>query len=197
MTMAAELPTYEPREIATGETPKWTKSLDDYPAGEGWALDYYFRGAGTGFDVAAVSDGDDFTISVPAASTTALTPGNYFWQAWVSKGGEKYQVGAGAVTVTQGFASVAAATTVDNRSEAKKIIDAIDATLEGRATTDQQQYQISGGGGYRMLMKIPVGELIVLRKHYAGIYARERRRARVRRGGALFSTVKVRFDKPK
>lgn len=195
--MSTELPTYEPREIATGETPRWTKSLNDYPASEGWALTYYFRGAGEGFDVTAVADGDDFTISVPAASTTAMTPGTYYWQAWVSKDGEKYQVGEGAVAVKQGFAAVDAETIVDNRSQAKKILDAIDATLEGRATTDQQQYQISGGGGFRMLMKIPVGELTGLRKYYAGIYAREQRRARVRRGGTLFSTIKVRFDTPK
>jgi hypothetical protein len=194
--MSNDLPTYEPREIATGETPKWKKSLADYPAGEGWELKYYFRGAGAGFDVTAVADGDGYLVAVPAGATDDLTPGNYFWQAWVSLGGEKCQVGEGSVTVKQGFMSMEAGTTVDNRSKARKILDAIDATLEGRATTDQQQYQISGGGGYRMLMKIPVGELITLRKEYARICAREKRRARVRRGGTLFSTVKVRFDKP-
>jgi hypothetical protein len=194
--MSTDLPTCEPREMTTGTTPKWTKTLD-YPASEGWALNYYFRGAGPGFDVAAVADGDDFTVSLLAAATAAMTPGAYYWQAWVSKATEKYQVGEGTMIVKQGFAAMEAETTVDNRSEAKKILDSIDATLEGRATTDQQQYQISGGGGYRMLMKIPVSELITLRKHYAGIYARELRRARMRRGGALFSTVKVRFDRPK
>ncbi len=193
----AELRTYEPREFSTGETPKWTKSFDGYPASEGWTLDYHFRGAGAGFDVAATADGDDFIVAVPTAATDALTAGNYFWQAWINKDGEKYQVGEGSVTVKQGFAAVAPGTTVDNRSQAKKILDAIDATIEGRATTDQQQYQISGGGGYRMLMKIPITELVTLRKYYAGIYAREQRRARLRRGGTLFSTVKVRFDTPK
>lgn len=195
--MTAELPTYEPREISTGETPQWTKSFDAYPASDGWILNYYFRGGGAGFDVAAVADGDNFKVSVPSASTTTLTPGAYYWQAWVSKGAEKYQVGEGSVTVKQGFVAVAAATVVDNRSQVKKILDAITATIEGRATSDQQQYTISGGGGYRMLMKIPVGELITLRKEYARLYAREQRRARVRRGGTLFSTLKVRFDNPK
>jgi hypothetical protein len=195
--MAAELRTYEPREVSTGETPQWTKSFDDYPASEGWALSYYFRGPGAGFDVAATADGDDFTIAVPAAATADLTPGTYFWQAWVSKADEKYQVGEGSVTVKEGFAAVTTETSVDKRSQAKRILDAIDATLEGRATTDQQQYQISGGGGYRMLMKIPVGELITLRKYYAGIYSEELRQARARRGGNLFKTVKVRFTIPK
>ncbi|HEY0101363.1 MAG TPA: hypothetical protein VGB76_20735 [Pyrinomonadaceae bacterium] len=191
--MAAELRSYEPREIATGETPQWTKSFDDYPASDGWALNYYFRGPGAGFDVAATADGDDFIAAVPAGATDALTPGAYFWQAWVSKDTEKYQVGDGAVTVKQGFAAVTTAMTVDNRSKAKRIIDAIDATLEGRATTDQHMYMI----GNRQLMRIPVEQLISLRGHYATIYGEELRQARARRGGTLFKTLKVRFTKPK
>ena len=111
----------------------------------------------------------------------------------MSKGSERYQVAEVTVKVKQGFTGVSTATTVDNRSKAKKTLDAIDATLEGRATTDQHMYMI----GNRQLMRIPVEQLISLRKEYARIYAREQRNARVRRGGTLFTSVKVRFDKAK
>jgi hypothetical protein len=191
-----DLPTYEPREFAAGETPRWRKSLADFPASDGWALDYYLRGAGAGFDVRAAADGDDFLFEVPLASTENLAPGNYRWQGWVSKGAESYKVAEAPVVVKQGFAGVAANTTVDTRSQVKRILDAIDALIEGKATRDQQQYTIAGGGGYRMLMRIPVSELVQLRKEYARLYARERRRERVRRGGSVFPTIKVRFDRP-
>lgn len=192
-----DLPSYEPREFAAGETPRWTKALADFPASDGWALDYYLRGAGAGFDVSATADGDGFVVEVPAASTENLTPGNYRWQGWVSKGAEQYKVVDAPVVVKRGFVGVAAATVVETRSEVKQILDAIDALLKGKATKDQQQYTIAGGGGYRMLMRIPVGELIQLRKEYARLYAAERRRERARRGGSPFSTIKVRFDVPR
>jgi hypothetical protein len=191
-----ELPTYEPREFAAGETPRWRKSLDDFPASEGWALDYYLRGDGAGFDVQASADGDDFLVEVPADSTEGLTPGNYRWQGWVSKGAERYKVADAAAVVKQGFVAVGEDATVDTRSQVKRILDAIDALLEGKATKDQQQYTIAGGGGYRMLMRIPVSELIHLRKEYARLYGAERRRERVKRGGSPFATIKVRFDQP-
>jgi hypothetical protein len=191
-----ELPTHEPREFAAGETPRWRKSLADFPASDGWALDYYLRGAGAGLDAGASADGDGFLVEVPAAATENLAPGSYRWQGWVSKGAERYQVADVPVVVKQGFAGVVAAATVETRSEVKQILDAVDAMIKGKATKDQQQYTIAGGGGYRMLMRIPVSELIQLRREYARLYAAERRRERIRRGGSPFSTIKVRFDRP-
>ncbi|HEV2706251.1 MAG TPA: hypothetical protein VGV59_10030 [Pyrinomonadaceae bacterium] len=183
-------PTAEPREIVAGAQLEWTKELDDYPASE-WTLTYYCRGTGTGFDAIAVADGDTHVLTVPAADTAAMTPGVYYWQAWVEKGGEKFVVASGQVTVKKGFASVATGVAVDERSQAKKILDAIDAMMLGKATLDQQEYQINN----RALKRIAPERLLELRKYYAGLYATERRRARVRAGRTLFQTVNVRFDK--
>lgn len=139
------IPTYEPREIVVGSTLKWTRDFEGYPASE-YSLTYYFRGAGQGFDA--------------AATTSEMTPGAYYWQAVAVKDGEKFVAARGEAKAVAGLASVAAATTVDGRSEAKKTLDAIDALLAGKATLDQQQYSIAGGGGYRMLSRIPITELL-------------------------------------
>ena len=47
-----------------------------------------------------------------------------------------------------------------------KTIDAIEATLEGRAASDQQAYAIQG----RRVDRIPVPELIQLHEYYSTLY---------------------------
>jgi hypothetical protein len=44
--MAADIPTKEPLTIRAGDTIKWTKSIDDYKASDGWSLSCSFRGTG-------------------------------------------------------------------------------------------------------------------------------------------------------
>jgi hypothetical protein len=190
--MAEENPTFEPGIITAGETLKWTKSLVDYPASEGCALKYYFRGAGTGFDATAIADGDDYSITVPAATTAGMIAGTYTWQAEVSLSGEKFIVDSGEVTVKPGLAGVTTSTTHDGRSPAKKILDAIDAMILGKASRDQQEYTI----GNRALKRIPIPDLLALRTRYAQIYARERRADALRQGAPYLKNIYVRFRRP-
>lgn len=188
-----ELPTREPGAFAAGETPRWTKTLDDFPASEGWELTYYLRGAGAGLDVSATADGDGFLVEVQAASTENLTPGSYRWQGWVSKDDESYQVADAPVVVKRGFAGVAAETVVETRSEVKQILDAIDAMIKGKATRDQQEYTI----GDRQLRRLSITDLMAARKVYASLYAQELRRERVRRGGRFIESVNISFKRPR
>jgi hypothetical protein len=191
--MMGTVPTREPRDFTAGETVIWSKSLDDYSGSDGWALDYYFRGAGS-FDVSAAAQADGSFLATVAPDAVEAA-GRYYWQGWVSKGGEKHVVANGECEVKPGLAGDVDA--YDGRSNAKKILDAIDALLAGKASLDQQEYTISDGDSSRTLRRIPPGELLELRKTYARIVARERRRERVRRGGTLMSNVKVRFDRPR
>jgi hypothetical protein len=199
LIVTENIPTTEPGEIVIGSTLKWTRDLEDYPASE-YALKYYFRGAGKGFDAAATpdtGDGDRHAVTVAASVTAEMSPGTYYWQAVADKDGEKFFVGEGETKAVAGLASLAVTTTVDNRSPAKRILDAIDAMLAGKATKDQMEYQIGGDGSLRMLRTFPPSEWVGLRIIYARIVMRERRNARVKRGGTLFSSVKVRFDGPR
>lgn len=183
---------FEPREIVIGSTLKWRRDFPAYPASE-YALTYHFRGAGKGFDAEASADGDAHAVTVTAATTAEMTAGAYYWQAVAEKDGETFVAAKGEAKAVAGLASVDVAEVVDGRSEAKKTLDAIDALLAGRATLDQQQYSIAGGGSYRMLSRIPIPDLLKLRDEYARRVAREKRRARVRRGGTVMSSIKVRF----
>lgn len=186
--MHTDIPGYEPDEITAGETLEWTRDLDDFPA-SGWELKYYFRGAGAGFDATAAADGDTHAVTVPSSATANLAAGTYYWQAWAAQGDEKRLVASGQVAVKPSLAALTTATTFDGRSEVKKALDAIDAVLKNKATRDQQEYQI----GNRMLRRIPVDQLISLRRYYAGLYAKEQRRS----GGFFLQNIETRFSEPR
>jgi len=186
--MSIDRLTYEPSEFTIGETLAWSKSFANYSAADGWLLTYYFRGPST-FDVVATANGTEFDVDVAATVTAAKQAGLYFWQAWLSKGTDKVRVATGRTNAVAGLPTATAG--FDGRSDAEKLLAAIDALLEGKATVDQQEYTIGAGGSQQQLRKIPIPDLLELRKHYAAIVAGERRK-RNRRG--LGRTIRIQFD---
>ncbi len=190
MSFEDHLPFIEPEQLVAGETGQWKRRWPDFSAAAGWALNYYFRGPGAALDVTAAANGADFVVTVTSTQSAGLTAGVYFWQAWVVLGSVKHLVGEGQITIKQGFA--ATADPFDGRSPVKKILDAIDALVLGKATLDQQEYTI----GTRSLKRIPVAELLALRTQYAQLYAREQRAARLRAGGPFFKNIYTRFTDP-
>lgn len=182
----------EPNEIVIGETLKWSKRLRDYSPADGWALTYSFRGPGTGLNVTATtdSDGRGFEIVVPFASTAAMSPGLYSWQAWASNGIEKYLVSEGESQAVASLASQDVDVSVDNRSQAKKILDAIDAVIANTATIQQMRVTVTSiGGAERTLQNFPPSELLAVRERYARIYAAEQ----LQKKGRSSQTIRTRF----
>jgi hypothetical protein len=192
MALEDHLPDYEPDEIAIGETLEWRKVLPDFPPADGWAVTYYVRGAGRGFDQAAAADGGGWRVTVDAGVTAQMSPGKYFFEARASKSGVEHEVARGEMTAVVSIKGMSVTATLDDRSQAQKILDAIDALVAGKATLDQQSYQI----GNRQLARIPIPDLIALRTRYAQVVARERRTRRLREGAPYLKTVYVRFDRP-
>lgn len=74
-------------------------------------------------------------------------------------------------------------------SHAKTMLDAIEAVLEGRITSDVEQYSIGG----RQITKIPISELSVLRSKYKAEVAREEEADRLKMGLKNKRMIKVRF----
>jgi hypothetical protein len=182
-----------PKEFTVGESLEWTVSFDDYPASDGWILTYYFRGAGTGFNASAAADGDDHLIEVAKTATAALTAGKYSYQAFAELGEAKVLVDVGEAIVKESLAALSTGTAYDARSQVKIILDNIDAMIAGKATLDQQEYSI----GTRQLRRIPLPDLIALRKEYARLYAAEQRAEKLKNGGSLIRNHKVRFRNPR
>ncbi|WP_341755596.1 phage major capsid protein [Candidatus Tisiphia endosymbiont of Ptychoptera albimana] len=61
----------EPTSFTAGETVKWQRYLNKYPATEGWNLSYSFRNYTTGFDVAAIAEDDYYLVLLGSEITTA------------------------------------------------------------------------------------------------------------------------------
>ncbi len=182
--MTAAIPTTEPATIAAGDTVKWSRSLGDYPASDGWTLSYEFVNSTHRFTATASASGADHLVTLSAATTGAYTAGWYDWRARASKSGEVYTIGTGR---TQVLASFAAAT--DARGFSRTLLDKVETMLSGKATADVQSYQIQG----RQLSKYTFEELLRLRSTLQAEVAREDAALAAENGQADRRRIYVRF----
>lgn len=138
----ADIPTIEPAKLTAGDTVKWKRALAHYKASEGWVLTYALRGAGN-IDLTASADGDDHLIEILAATSTAYTAGIYSWQAYATKGAERFGTGFGRIEILPNLAAVTDPT-YEHRSEAKVIYDQLVAAYKSYTGSrgGVQQYTI-------------------------------------------------------
>jgi hypothetical protein len=115
--------------------------------------------SGSAITFTATADGSGYTVTVLAATTAGWAAKDYAWSAYVTKAAERYTVDSGVVTV---LPDPGQATGIDRRSHARKVLDAIEAVLEGRASKDQVQYRSTAA----MLTRTPMGDLLMLRSKY-------------------------------
>lgn len=152
--MTAAIPTSEPATINPGDTVKWTRSLADYPASDSWVLSYEFVNSGSRFAATASASGADHLVTLAAATTSGYTAGTYDWRARVTKSGEVYTVGQGRTIVRASFASA-----TDARSSARVALEAVEACIQGRASSSTLEYEIAG----RRLKHLSPADLLKLR----------------------------------
>ncbi len=153
--MAFPIPSLEPARVIAGDTIQWTRLLHDYPAGDGWTLAYTLINAAGKVTIAASAQGDDFLVNVPAATSALWSAGDYAWRAQVSKAGQVFTVASGRITIEPAFS----AATLDDRSAARKMLDAVEAVLGNRASSEVAEYEING----RQLKYLSIPDLLKLR----------------------------------
>ena len=183
----------EPSEIIIGDSLLWRRRgvqaiseiIDGIPtyvdikASEGWALKFVAVGKLGVVSITASADdedADDFKFYVTAAVTAAYVAGDYLWQLVATKTTTRYTIAEGRVTLTDNIAGRSAL--YDNRSHAKKVLDAVEAVMENRATQDQMSYQIGG----RSLSRTPLPDLLKLRATYKTEYEGELATANIAAG---------------
>ena len=165
--MAPQIPTSYPKSFGQGTTLKVSRSFSDYPANDGWTLILTVNGASS-HSWTAAADGSDYLITISSSdSTTYLPPGKYYFKEYVSKSGERYEVSSDVFDVTPDYSGLAVN---GARTKNEIILEAIDAKLEGRFSSDAESYSIGG----RSISKIPIKELTSLRAQYAYKVSRER-----------------------
>lgn len=180
----------EPDHIVAGDTVAWLRELPEYPASDGWSLEYYFRGQAGSFQVTATAEGDAHRVEVAPGTSAGWAPGTYVWQAFATKTGARHRVDSGELVVEIDFTQVSGA--YDPRSHAEKMVEAIEALMERRATTDQQSYKLPDG---RELQRLGLADLNAWHKRYRQIVANEKRSKRLKDGGQLTGMIQVRFTR--
>lgn len=170
-----------PSELTAGNTWTWNAAYGDYPSST-WSATAHFRNAAESFSVSSSASGDGFTFAETAANTAAIKAGKY--KVTVRVAYSTY-----AFTADEGWCEIlpdpASGVKTDPRSWARRTLDAVEAFLEGNASTAQQSMSIAG----RSISRWSVPELMEWR---------DRLRAEVRtdeRGSAagLGRDIRVRY----
>lgn len=169
-------------EIVIGDTLDFETSVPDYPNTDGWTLNFRLipivTGTAISFTAAGTptEDADGYRVQLAPATTAAWTAGDYAWNSYLTKTGARVTLESGQVTLLPDPAVATAPR--DNRSHARKVLEAIEAVIEGRATKDQEEYTI----GDRSLKRTPLEELRKMRTDYRAEVRAEEDAERVANG---------------
>lgn len=188
----------EKNEIMAGDTLELSLSYEGYSPSDGWLVWIALRGNLKSIDIKASTSGVTvdtsngcFDITVSPGTTDDYSAGDYQYSVYMYKGSptvtERHTVESGAVTIKSDLAVLTKDS--DARSHVKKVLDAIEAVIENRASLDQMSYEIAG----RKLSRMPIDDLLKLRDRYKTEYYREKRADRISQGLATNKQVKVRF----
>jgi hypothetical protein len=186
-----DMPSGEPSEVVAGDTWAWKRAdlAADFPPAS-YTLSYALKREGaTGAStmITAAESGDEYQVTVAAATTATYAAGVWRWEAYATRqsDGARVRVGYGQLIVKPNLA----AATTDPRGHAQRMLDAIEALLEGRATKDVNSMSIKD----RSLTKMTVQELRDWRDYYRAEVNRQKIAERKRLGKSTGRTMAVRF----
>ena len=176
-------PIYEATTFAAGDTVRWFRPdlAQLYPGG---TISYVLYGPSAPVSATADALGN---VVLTASQTTTMTAGRWSFTASVTVAGERATIVSGTVIVK---VNPATAGVTDNRSHARRVLDAIEATLENRATESHSILILSDG---RRMASVPHVELIQMRSKYTAEVAREAVAERLARGLAPRNRLLVRM----
>lgn len=167
----------EPRYIRAGDTVTWSETNSTYPASASWTLKYYLRGPSK-LDVTCTGSGDTFTAAIAATASNALVPGFYVYSGRFEKGSEVYtpEGFSGSLEVLPNLTEAPAG--YDGRSHVRTVFEAIQATIESRATKSQLMTTIAG----RQIQYLSPDELLNLYFRYKRLLDIEVQEERLSKG---------------
>lgn len=167
-----------PSQIIIGDTVTWNDSglrgndpttgeVTDYTSNN-YTLSYAIRG-NVALNVSAIANDTGFRTTITSAGSGTLTPGLYFWQAFVTDlSNNRVTICSGQIRVVSNLAVGTAP--FDGRTNTKQMLDAVEAAiiarLKGGAVVE---YQIKG----RDLKRDPLPDLIKFRDQLRMQVARE------------------------
>lgn len=174
-----------PAQITAGDSLSFSDSVGEYSAADGWVLTYGLSDGTSQHSISSSADGQNHKFTVATTATAGWPPGKYRWQAYVAKGSERITVGRGFVEVRPDFLNSA----TDPRHHVEKVLAALEAMIEGRASQDQQSLSLNG----RSLTRMPIEELLKFRDSYKVELRNLKAAERVAQGLGSGNKIMVRF----
>lgn len=152
-----------PRKLVAGDSASWQISAPQHRAIDGWGRIFVLAGP-TPLNFAVTSDD---AIKITSAQSATLAPGRYSGAVIATKVDERQTLERFEFEVLPDPASQTEAS--DIRTQSRRILDAINAVIEKRATKGQDELSIAG----RRIKNTPIADLLVLRDRYAVIVRNE------------------------
>jgi len=176
-----------PNEIRIGTTTEWSYSHSDYSP-SAWSLTYHFiSDDGTKkVSIDATAGTGEWIVKINPATSQNFTPGGWTYVALVTDGTDTYEVNSGAVTI---LPDPTAADITAFESHTKKVLDMLEAAMEGRASRTDLEYQI----GNRKIKHMSPEQIYRLWKVYKIMYDKERKAASLGEQLGPGANVAVRF----
>ncbi len=139
-----------PASMVQGDTLSMLMTLGDYDAST-WTLTYTLVKDAKQITFSGSDDGSgNHEFSILPTTTTDWSAGTYHYQGRVSDGTDTHTVDTGSIEIKASFADHTSG--LDARSSTKQILDALEATIQGKASKDQLSYSIAGRSISRMSM---------------------------------------------
>lgn len=177
-----------PKEIIAGFNVEWIESPAEYSSSS-YGLSATFTLLTSGavrYTVDAIADGTGFRFTIPAATTAGYTAGNYRIYLYATSGLAKYLIGQATLVIRPNPLTA----TGDTREHNQKMLDAINATLEGRAT---QEYASMTINGYSV-SQMPPDELLRLRSYYKNEIRKADNADRIASGKPVINKILTKFQ---
>lgn len=162
-----------PTQLQAGDTWSWTEADAAYP-GPAWSLGYVLLGDQQRVSIAGMwsVEGACHAFDMSAAQSVLIAPGAYAWTEFATHTDQRrITLATGQVTILPDWATAP----VVARTHARKMLAAIDACLEGRASEgdlDLVATAVGTSGGTRS-SQFDLGQLIATRRYYATLVAGE------------------------
>ena len=180
----------EPSQVRAGDFISWRRDdlAEMFPPDE-YTLSYVGTQEGEApekIEFAATALDGGFFVGLGAAENAGWTAGAYQWAAFITRNsdGARKTVGSGQFEV---LPDLVAGDPQDLRSHARRMLEQIEALLEGRAKSNVASYEIAG----RKLTKLSPKELQDWHTHYRKLVKLEDRK---RNGRGSHRLMKVEFN---
>lgn len=172
-----------PQTIQAGISLRAELRSEAYPAGD-WIAQAHLRGPSM-IDLTATAQDRAHLFYVPYTQTGAWAPGVYDYVVKVSNETDAFVLERAQLRIEAD--ATLTQSPYDARKHEVRVLEAVEAVLENRATKDQESYTING----RSLVRTPIGDLLKLRDYYKSEVAKMTTGGRRRR--LLGRQLKVRF----